>query len=49
MDKKKPKLKFIGANVPDDIYNKICARAAISGRSMSKEILFIIKERLEQK
>ena len=47
MTTKKQKLKFVGANIPPDLYDKIIARTEVSGRSLSKEILFIIRERLE--
>lgn len=47
MSIKKPKLKFIGANVPEDIYQKILKRSQDSGRSLSKEIFFMLREALE--
>ena len=45
---KNKKLKFIWSNIPDDLYKQIVVRAEKSGRSISKEVLFIIKELLQK-
>lgn len=43
----KPVIKFIGANLPESLYIELCKRAETSGRSVSKEVLFIIRATIE--
>ena len=38
------KLKFIGSHIPPDLYKKLEKSSESSGRSISKELLFILKE-----
>lgn len=43
---KKPVNRFIGSNVPTEIYEALCAQADAADRSLSKQVLFILKESL---
>ena len=44
----KPLRKFIGTNLPLDVYDALCYEAAAAERSVSAQILFIIRQSLSK-